>query len=161
MDAVLEFVRTHAIAVAVVAACLLPAIYLTRKYSLPVIQWVIEYVIYCGVFHLLLCGVVKMIAWFRFESQMSFRDQDKVAVTWEIPVRQFWDRSLYDPKWLFWFEIVIFVAFIGLMMRFRPMKKQRVRERKTSASKGTSPYAGSGGQDLKRKAAELKGKKKQ
>ena len=49
---------------------------------------------------------------------------------------EFWNRDLYDPNWIFYMEIVFFVLVLLAVLRYRPMKVQRKRNRKFDDSGG-------------------------
>ena len=115
------------------AVVLAPIIYFTRRYSLPVILYVLEISIYLGILHLVMHYLVILTKWFKEQSSMEARSADgspAVTVEWSTPLTQFWDRALYEPQWVFYFECVAVLLIVGVVFRYRPMQIQRVRKSK-------------------------------
>lgn len=131
MDAVIEHLQTNYVAYIVLAICTLPLIYLTRKYSVPVILYTLEILVYCTIVHAVVHVVVLLTVWFK--DQSSFRALDSKGVeeiSWTTPLLEPWARELYDPAGLFIFEIIVFVLIFAAVIRYRPMKIHKGRQRK-------------------------------
>lgn len=111
----------------------------TRKYSVPILAWVAEYVVYCGLFHAFLGGVVRFFAWFRDNTQMEWREEYKEVTTWQTPWTAFWNRQLYEPQWLFWVEVGFAVLILAAMIRYKPMKVQKIGPKREVIHKGGKP----------------------
>lgn len=130
---------------AVGAAIVLPLLFMTRKYSMPVIQFALEFVIYSGLFHVFMVVLVYLAKAFKENTQMTWRDEDRVSVPWNIPLKEFWDYTLYEPGWVFYFEIGVMVLILIAMLKFRPMKTQRKRSRRRRPSSNRPTASASGG----------------
>ena len=156
MDAFIEFVQANWMGLVAVGVCLLPFMYFTRKYSVPVLLFAVEFVIYTCLLHIVLHGVVRVTAWFKFESQMKMLEQDKVAVSWWIPVKRFWDFDLYNPYWLPYVEMALLAGALVLMIRYRPMRVQKPRAQREKLTKGVAPSSAKGGQA---KSSKRKGRR--
>lgn len=121
------------------ALVLLPLLFFTRKYSLPLILFSIESIIYMGLMHVFIGTVVRVTRWFKENSSMrALREDGKPidAPEWTTPWIAFWDETQYDPQWIYYMEIVFCVLVVIAVFRFRPMKVQRNRERKFDDSGG-------------------------
>lgn len=154
MNAILDYARSHWAGCAFAAVLVLVALYWCRRYTIPALLLAVEFAVYCAVIHVVLHGVVRVAAWFKYESQMKFLVEEKEQVPWQTPLTRFWDTKGYDPAWMFYIELALLVGVIILMLRYRPMRIQKVRPRSTPATKGMAQ-----GYDWKTKSASWKGKK--
>jgi len=116
-----------------------PLLWLTRTYSLPFLQFVLEFVVYSGIVHIVLHGIIRLAAWFRYESQMKFLEKDKVRTGWMTPIIEVWNRDAYNPRWVFYFELVLAAVILFLMVRYRPMAVQKPLPKRDYLTKGTVP----------------------
>lgn len=136
MDALLDYAKTHWLGGVLAAGPVLILLYVARRYTVPAFLLTVEFVAYCAIIHVLFHGIVRVAAWFKYESQMKFLVDQKTPVPWRTPLLRFWDLSLYNPHWIFYFEIVLVVGVLILMARYRPMRIQNVRPRPTPLTKG-------------------------
>jgi len=137
MEAVLAHVQEWWIAYAAGAACVLPLVYFTRRYSLPPLMWIGELLAYTVVMHVVLHLFVILTKWFKLNTTMYW--QEKVDPGWKTPLDRFWDRGEYNPGWLFYCEVVIIVLMIVAMIRYRPLKTQRILPKRQHLYKGRTP----------------------
>ncbi len=100
----------------------LPLLYLVRQLILPVILWVGEAVLYTAALHLLLHGVVRTARWFKLESTMYVNERADPG--WYVPIAEFWNPALYNPDWLFYFQIAALCVITFLVLKHRPLKFQ-------------------------------------
>ena len=131
MDAVQEHLREHYKLYVGIFLVLLPPVVFFRRYSIPAILYAIEFVVYCALMHLLLGGVARLASWFKAESAMK-RAFDRLADSnphWTTPFQHFYDRTLYNPKWLFYVECAATVAILVLMYKWRPLRAQKKSQR--------------------------------
>lgn len=133
MDLVLGHLQQYTREYVILGVCTLPILFVTRKYSVPVILYFVEYCIYLFCVHALLYAVLNLARWFKENSSMrALRSDGKPvdAPTWKMPFMEFWDTHAYDPQWMWKIEILIAVfIFIG-MWKYRPMKVQSKRVRR-------------------------------
>ena len=117
---------------------LLPFIFLTRKWSLPVILYAIEVAIYWGLMHVSVFVIVKVAAWFKDQSSMkrAFSEKTFESPDWNTPIVNFWERESYSPHWLFWVEVTLAVIVLLLVLRYRPMKVQHKKTRRSFKTEG-------------------------
>lgn len=139
MELALAHLQEHAAQYGVVAAIGIPFLYLTRRWTWGPIQWVIELVIYFGIFHTVLHYIVQLTDWFQFESQMKMLVDQKVRMGYTTPLEAPWAMEAYNPKWLFYFECVAVVLIIAAMVRYRPMKTQKPLPKREALRKGVVP----------------------
>ena len=139
MEAVTQHFSEFWKAYVVILACATPILLVFRKYTFPVIFWAVEWVIYCGLFHVAVNLFVRLVRWFQFNTQMEMREEQRVYKDWATPLVEFWNREGYHPGWIFWLELAVVVAFLLAMVRYRPMIAQKVRARKPALTKGVGP----------------------
>src|SRR5690606_5951590 len=61
-----------------VGVILAPILFWFRKWSVPVLLWTFESLVYMVLFHIIVHYLVAIINWFKFESQMKMLVDDKV-----------------------------------------------------------------------------------
>ena len=135
MDALQEHLREHYKLYVGIILVLLPPVVFFRRYSIPAILYAVEFVIYCLLMHSILGGVTRLVSWFKTESAMK-RAFDRLADTnpgWTTPFVHFYDRTLYNPTWLFYVEIVAVVGIVVLMWKYRPLRAQKKSQRPLTA----------------------------
>jgi len=135
INTVLEHFQTNATAYIVLGVCALPILFVTRKYSVPLILYAVEYAIYLLIVHSLFYAVLNLAKWFKTNSSMRALRADGTPADspdWTMPYIEFWNRDLYVPSSVFWAEVVAAVLVFIAMWRYRPMKVQTNRERRYS-----------------------------
>lgn len=133
MELVLDHLRANAQAYIIIGVCALPIIFVTRKYTVPIILYIVEYIIYLFCAHSMLYAVLNLAKWFKTNSSMKALRPDGTpadAPTWAMPYFEFWKTELYEPGWIWKFEIFLAIAIFGAMWRYRPMKVQAKRVRR-------------------------------
>lgn len=130
MDVFLEHVEAHQnyyVAGGILLLALLPLVYVTRRYSVPMILYAIETVIYIGLMHFGVGLIARVAAWFKDQSSMkrAFGTQQAETPDWSNPWLAFWDRSQYNPDWLFWAEVALAALIVFLVWRLRPVRVRR------------------------------------
>ena len=70
--------QENAVLYGAIAVCTAPLIYLTRKYSVPAILYLVEFVIYACVMHVVMWLLVKVTRWFKEQSSMKALNEDGV-----------------------------------------------------------------------------------
>lgn len=122
-----------------VAMCVLPLIYMGRKYTWPVIAFVIEVGIFSVALHLFLFGLFTVATWFRGATTVRFlADGTQVAIKpMATPLLEFWKKELYSPEAIFYVEIVCFLAIVYAVYWLRPMSLDR-----RNTYKGKVPQGG-------------------
>lgn len=139
---------------------------LTRRYTVPVLQYILEIAIYLVGVHLVMHGLVLVAKWFK--EQSTFRPKGERAiplVDWGTPSIEFWTPSLYSPQFVFYIEATIALLIIGIVLKYRPMQTQRKLRERTDAGGGkgkNSAFSGSAQSNFKQKTKQFKaaGKKK-
>lgn len=105
------------------AIVVIPLLVVFRKYTLPVIYHGVEYLLYCAVAHILIGGLTRAFSWFRSETTFkAFDDKTPVAGFTTPLTNGFWQKDLYNPEWLFWFEIGVAVLLLYVVVVIRPVK---------------------------------------
>lgn len=137
MDAVIDHVSAHWIPYVVALAALAPVIYFTRRWSLSIIQWTIELVVYFIVFHGAVHYIVRALSWLK--SEMGVYDEDRVDPGWTTPLVEAWDRAQYNPVGVFYFECVMLALFALLVARTRRFKVQKPKPRIERTRRGEVP----------------------
>lgn len=126
MDQVVAYVQENWQIFGLVVVALIPIVYVTRRYSVPVMLWSVEIIIYAAMFHIVTHGLVGLIRWFKVNSEMEM-PQFRTDPGWKTPLLQFWQTDVYSPHWIFYVEIVAFLFFTGLVLRMRPIRPQKAK----------------------------------
>jgi len=118
---------------------LLPVIIIFRRWSIPLIQYVVELVIYLAIMHIVLWGFLHFASWFK---DMSAMDKafatDTVNPGWTNSLIEFWDRAGYNPPWIFYVEIVFAIIVVVAMYRVRPLRPQKRKQKIEKKKMGES-----------------------
>lgn len=133
VEEIITHLRENAQAYIVLTVCILPLIFVTRKYSVPLILYVVEYCLYLLVVHTIIFVILTAARWFKENSSMKALRADGVpadAPTWKMPYFDFWNTAVYDPQWIWKAEIVVAIIVLIAMWRLRPMKVQSKRVRR-------------------------------
>ena len=128
MEAVLEHLKEYVVGYTIAGVCLIPLLFFTRKWSLPLILFTVETVIYLCIVHIVMHYVVAMAAWFKEQSSMKALQEDgkpSDAPTWGTPLTEFWDKVQYDPEFLIWVELGLAIVIVCMVIRYRPLKVQK------------------------------------
>lgn len=137
MDAVVEHFQNWWVLYALLAIVLAPTAYFTRRYSAPIIQWMLELCLYAVIMHTVVHYFIIVVKWFKLNTTMYFNERTDPG--WGTPLVEFWARSEYSPSWLFWAELVALVLMLAAMIRMRPMKIQQKGFQRASIQKGGMP----------------------
>lgn len=154
MEQVMAHFQENAAGYGIGVVCAAPIIFVTRKYSVPLILYLIEFIIYAVGMHIVTWLLVVVTRWFKEQSSMRALREDgrpEDAPEWATPLLEFWKREDYNPNWIWIVEAVALVIILGLMWRYRPMKIQRKAKRATQefgkpgARPGSPGYKGKPG----------------
>lgn len=123
MEAVIQHFQENLTAYIAFTVCMLPVLYISRKYSGPVIFHVAEMALYAVVFHMSFAGLVSFFSWFRDSS--SFKNYDTsgalITDTFAVPVKEFWLKELYAPTGLYYFELAVLAVIAFVVVYYRPL----------------------------------------
>lgn len=135
---VIDHLKEYAVLYALGVACVVPLVYFTRRWSLPIIFYTTEVVLYLALMHAAVGVLTRAAAWFKDQSSMkrAFDIQVK-GPDWSTPWLQFWNVDLYSPYELIYVEIVAALIIIFLVWRLRPL---RVKRRQAPPSKKADQY---------------------
>lgn len=131
-QAILVHFQENYVAYLVIGVCALPLLYFSRKYSVPVILYTVEVIIYWGLIHLAMGTLVRFAAWFKDQSSMkrAFDTKDFVPPAWTTPWLEPWNREAYEPGWVFYLELLMAMATLYAVWRYRPLRIQNKRDRR-------------------------------
>lgn len=133
IEVILEHLQANMVAYGIIALCILPILYMARKYVVPFIFYTLEILVYMVVVHVSVYTITRVAAWFRDSSSFDNAFGRKSEQTnWSTPLLEFWQREAYEPSWVFWFEIVVSVLIVIAVFRYRPMKIHKGRDRRYS-----------------------------
>jgi hypothetical protein len=121
---ILPHLREYMVLYIVGIPILIGIIVLTHRYSVPMIIFLLQIVIYNLIMHGIIHVAVPVFAWFKNSSAMKMVKAPDDFVHWETPLRRFWDMESYDPSWIIWLEVVLSVVIFLLVYYFRPLKPQ-------------------------------------
>jgi hypothetical protein len=136
-EAIMLHLQENGIAYFAGAVVLIPLSIVFRKYTLPVLYHTCEYVLYCAVAHTLIGGLTRAFSWFRSETAFKSYSGDVSSEfkPFTTPLNQnFWQRELYSPQWMFWFEVGVALLLLYIVIVVRPVKlKQKPYKSKRPA----------------------------
>ena len=135
---VAHFEQYYKIYIAVVI-CLLPFIIIFRRQALPLLTYSVETCIYIAVFH----GVLSLVVWLGRQFKVASAMFDKSDPGWGTPTFLFWRLEEYNPRWVAYFELVVFALIAYAVLRYRPMRTQKTKMRKPSLKKRPAVSRGS------------------
>ncbi len=135
---VLEHFREYAVYYAAGVIVMTPLIYVTRRWSVPIIFYGVEIIIYLALMHAAVGTLTRAAAWFKDQSSMKRAFDVRVkGPDWTTPWLRFWDADLYVPHGLLYVEIGAAVVIVFLVWRLRPL---RVKRRQPPPSKKAEQY---------------------
>jgi hypothetical protein len=134
-EPIILHVQEYGIAYFGIALVILPLLVVFRKYTLPFIYHSVEYILYCAVAHVMIGGLVRAFSWFRSETTFKSFDDSAPVASFKTPIAQgFWQKELYNPEWLFWFEVGVAALLLYVVIFVRPVKfKQKPYKSKKPA----------------------------
>ena len=146
---IMEHVVANPVIYGIVALLAVIIIYFTRPYSTSFIFYSIEIFIYIFIMHTIMHVLVYLTAGFSNQTTMRnvFDGEARGVATWTTPLVNFWERDVYDPQWIMWFEIVLVIIIIGLVRYFRPMKVQTKVKSSMKIEPAKPKKKGKGGKD--------------
>lgn len=124
MDVLIQNIQENAVAYGVTAAVLIPLIYAFRQHTFPIIFHSLEAVFYMVTFHLVLGGMVRFFQYFKSASRMENALGEAAAtpvITTPINMN-FWQKELYEPEWLFYFEAGAALFLLFVVIKLRPVR---------------------------------------
>jgi hypothetical protein len=123
-EPIMPHLKEYAVLYIVGIPVLIGLIAVTRRYSIPLLIFLLE-IIVCGVvMHTLVHVITIIFAWFKNSSSMKMVKTPEDVVNWTTPLLRFWQAELYNPTWIIWFEVILLVLILLLIYRFRPLKPQ-------------------------------------
>jgi len=153
MQSIMEQIQEYGVIIAIVALVVIPLIYTFRKYTYPLLYHTAEYLVYCAIVHVVIGGLLRFFSYFHEETKFkNFNGTMKDGwVPYSNPVNlQFWDKSLYTPEWFFYFECVLAVGLLYVVIFIRPtrfksnnayqQKKDKARAERTNQNTGGATY---------------------
>lgn len=139
MELVLEHLKANYGLYIVGTMVLLPTIYVTRRWTVPIILFLVELSIYFALMHGVMNLLVAITRWFKENSSMrALREDGKPLDTpeWGTPLLNFWDKTAYDPQWLVYLELSLAAIILFLVWRYRPIKFQRRKTQRQFNNEG-------------------------
>lgn len=144
MEPLISVIRENVAAVAVIGVLLLPVIYLLQKKATAFMFHTVEYIVYVTLAHYLLYAMVQVAAWYKESTAMS--EEDSNAIPFNTPAgilsENFFDKSLYNPTWLFYLEGIIALGLLYLVVVIRPTSYGGTNKFKGDSERGLKPQPG-------------------
>lgn len=137
MDGILRHIQEYWVLYVILAGVGFPLAYLARRYVGPALLWTAELALYSTVMHVVVHYFIRVTKWFKLSTTMYF--EEKIDPGWQTPLVRFWARDLYNPGWIFYVEAALVVLAIVAMIRYRPMKVQKLGRKRERISKGAVP----------------------
>jgi hypothetical protein len=128
MEVIVEHLKENATLYVIGLVVLAPAIFFTRKWSIPVILYTVEMALYGAIMHVVVWCMVVCGKWFKENTSMrALREDGTSAATedWGTPLVEFWETEGYRPPLIMWVEVGLLVAIVFLVWKYRPPKLKR------------------------------------
>ena len=138
VEPIITYVKEN-VAVAVVAAIILiPLAVIYQKKSAPIIFHSIEYMLYIVLAHYIIYAVVQVIAWYNSQAP----DLENLgALSYDSPnnplTQNFFDKSLYNPGGLLYFEMIVALTLLYIVVVVRPTSYSVTNTYKGGKERGT------------------------
>lgn len=129
---VADHIQDHQKAYILGVVLAVPAIFFTRKWSIPLFLYAVEICIYFALMHVFVHGLVALTGWFKENSSMRALRKDGRpldAVDWTTPLVRFWNNEAYDPQWVAYMELAFVAIIVLLVFKFRPLRTQKPKPR--------------------------------
>ena len=139
MEAVLAHLKEYYVLYGAALLVLAPALYFTRKYSLPIIFYVLETIVYLCMMHTAMWLIVSLTRWFAENSSMrALREDGRPMDTpeWGTPLLNFWQVESYDPHWVVYVEAAAALIIMLLVWRYRPLRIKYKGKKRHFANEG-------------------------
>lgn len=140
MESVLEHLREHMALYIASGVIVLPLLYAFRTYTGPVLFHSLETAIYLTVFHVGFHYLINVFSWFRDQTEMDALGNTGQKPPLVSPLQEFWIRDAYNPSWLFWFEVVVVLAILYVVVVVRPVRMRKKNAYKGKEQEKTSKY---------------------
>lgn len=136
----------------VAVVVVVPLLYAFRRWTFPVIFHSVEGVFYFVCVHMVIAGMVRFFQYFKSETEMENAlgpGEQALAMTTPVNIN-FWQKDLYNPEWLFYFEIAVILGIAYVVLKLRPVnykRKNRYKGKKAQGAKATKNPAFNYGRD--------------
>lgn len=147
MEPVITAVRENIAIVAVLGVLLFPILYLLQQKAMAFLFHTIEYIVYVTLMHYMLYAMVQVAAWYKQSTAMTVVEEGEQAdAPFNTPAgiisQNFFDSSLYNPAWLFYFEGIMCLALLYLVVVVRPTSYSGANSFKGDKDRGMKPQPG-------------------
>ena len=135
-EPILPHLKEHLFLYLVGIPVLMGGVVATHRYSVPIIVFLTQFIVYSVIMHAAVHLCVRIFAWFKNTSSMQMVRDPEGHVEWTTPLLRFWLTESYDPPWVVWIEVLFMGLILYLVHRLQPLKpqyKHRSRYQKTPA----------------------------
>ena len=140
MEPVIAFLKENPGMGVVALVILIPLAIVFQKKAAPVIFHTIEYVLYVIIAHYFIHATVKVIAWYKSQTPDV---NDITAAPYTSPrnpvTENFFDKELYNPTGLLYFEALVAVAILYIVIVVRPTSYSASNKYKGDKERGMAP----------------------
>lgn len=144
MEPIITAIRENLAIVAVIAVLLLPAAYIMQQKAMAFLFHTTEFVVYTALMHYMLYAMVQVAAWYKQSTQMTGEDSNEIPYNTPSGIisQNFFDRSLYNPTGLFYFEIILTLIILYIVVVVRPTSYGGQNTYKGDKNRGMQPQPG-------------------
>jgi len=135
---ILDHFKENLTVYAIIGVFMVPIIIFTRKWSLPLIFYTIETLIYITAMHIIVHLFVILVVWFKVNTSMKMLRENGIPADvpdWKTPLYDFWNSTAYSPHWIVYVEVAFVVIIALLVIRFRPPALGPVKSRRAKKQK--------------------------
>lgn len=142
MEPIITFVKENLSLTIAGAVILIPLMVIYQKKSAPFIFHSIEYILYLTLAHYMIYAVVQVIAWYKSQTPDT---NDLSALPFNTPnnplTQNFLDKSLYNPGGLLYFEVIVALFLVYVVVVLRPATYSVANTYKGDKERGMSKDA--------------------
>jgi hypothetical protein len=120
VEPLISFARENVILFAILAVIFLPVAIIFQKSVAPLIFHTAEYILYVTLSHYILYAMVQTAAWYKDAAGGVIKTDDVYTTPMNPLTENFFDKSLYNPTGLFYFELLMVFGFLYLVVVVRP-----------------------------------------
>lgn len=121
MEPLITFVKENQAILAVAIIILIPIGFIYQKQAAPILFHMIEYLLYLSVAHTIIYAGVQVVAWYKLQTPDI---NGETSIPFNTPINplaeNFFDKTLYSPTGLIYFEALVALGLLYIVVIVRP-----------------------------------------
>lgn len=123
MEPIITVAKENLGILAFAGVILIPLFIVYQKKAMPIIFHTAEYLVYLTAMHYVLYVMVVVAAWYQESTRMEAAGTGASTIystPRNVISENFFDKALYTPTWLFYFELVMIFVLLYVVVVVRP-----------------------------------------